>query len=66
MEIKKRFAVKLKELRTTRKMSQENLANTAGIDRTYLQSIEKGDRNVSLETIEKLAIALQIEIKDFF
>ena len=66
MEVNKLFALKVRELRLQNKMSQENLAHCAGLDRTYLQSIEKGDRNVSLETIYKLAVALKIEIKDFF
>ncbi|WP_285269212.1 helix-turn-helix domain-containing protein [Kaistella rhinocerotis] len=66
MDIKLRFAAKVKELRAASGMSQEVLANAAGLDRTYLQSIEKGKRNVSLETVEKLAMAFNIEIKDFF
>lgn len=66
MEVKKKFGSKLKKLRLEKKMSQEALAHSADLDRTYIPSIEKGERNVSIEVISKLAKALQIEISDFF
>jgi transcriptional regulator with XRE-family HTH domain len=58
MDIKQKFGIKIKQLRTEKGWSQEKLALNAGLDRTYLPSIEKGERNVSLEVIEKLALAL--------
>ena len=66
MDIKQKFGLRLKDLRKAKGLSQEKLANLAEIDRTYLPTIEKGKRNVSIEIIEKLAIALEINIKDFF
>lgn len=66
MNIQQRFGSKLKDLRLKKGLSQEKLANLAEIDRTYLPGIEKGERNVSLNIIEKLAMALSIEIKEFF
>lgn len=66
MDIKKKFGIKIKELRKARGLSQEKLANLAEIDRTYLPSIEKGERNVSIEVVEKLANALNVKIKDLF
>lgn len=66
MNIKVRFGQRLKELRKKSGLSQEKLANISGLDRTYIPSIEKGQRNVSIEVIEKLAIALKINIIDFF
>lgn len=66
MNIKQKFGLKIKELRKIRGLSQEKLANLAEIDRTYLPTIEKGDRNVSIEIIEKLANALEVKIKDLF
>ena len=66
MNIQQKFGVKLKNLRLKNGLSQEKLANLAEIDRTYLPGIEKGERNVSLSIIEKLAIALGIEITEFF
>jgi len=66
MNIQARFGQTLRKLRKERGLSQEKLANISGLDRTYIPSIEKGERNVSIEVIEKLAIALQIKISDFF
>lgn len=66
MDIKQRFGEKVKFFRLQKNWSQEKLALEAGIDRTYLPGIEKGERNVSITVVEKLAIALGIEVKDFF
>ena len=66
MDIKQKFGVKIKELRKQKGLSQEKLANLAEIDRTYLPTIEKGERNVSIEVVEKLAKALDVKIKDLF
>jgi len=66
MEIKQRFGIKLKQLRLEKGFSQESLSLIAGLDRTYIPSIEKGNRNVSITVIEKLAKALDIPISRFF
>ena len=66
MDIKVKFGLRLKKIRKAKGLSQEKLANLAEIDRTYLPSIEKGERNISITIIEKLANALDIAIKDFF
>lgn len=63
MDIKKKFGEKVKFLRLERGWSQEKLALTAGIDRTYIPSIEKGERNVSITVIEKIAMAFQVKIE---
>jgi transcriptional regulator with XRE-family HTH domain len=66
MDIRLKFGLRVKELRLERKLSQEALANLAGIDRTYMPGIEKGERNVSITVAEKLAIALKVELKELF
>lgn len=66
MNIKQKVGLKIKEIRKSKGLSQEKLANIAEIDRTYLPTIEKGERNVSIEILEKLSKALEINIKDFF
>lgn len=66
MNIKQRFGEKVKFFRLERGWSQEKLALEADIDRTYLPGIEKGERNVSITVVEKLAIALGVEIKYLF
>lgn len=47
-------------------MSQKDLAYAADLDRSYIASIENGQRNVSIVNIEKIATALNVTIKDFF
>ena len=66
MNIKQRFGERVKTLRNEMGWSQEKLALNAEIDRTYLPSIEKGERNVSITVIEKIATALKVEIKELF
>ena len=46
--------------------SQMTLANRAALDRTYIGGIERGERNVALVNIEKIAKALSVNIEDLF
>lgn len=64
MEIRQQFGKRVKELRNERNLSQEVLAHLAELDRTYIPSIEKGERNVSLEVIQKLSKAFEIKISE--
>jgi transcriptional regulator with XRE-family HTH domain len=66
MDIKKKFGENLKRLRLEKRISQESLALSANLDRTYIPSIEKGERNVSITVVEKLANALNVNISEFF
>lgn len=66
MDIKKKFGNNLKRLRLEKGISQESLALSADLDRTYIPSIEKGERNVSITVVEKLANALNVSISEFF
>ena len=65
-DIRARFGRRLRELRRDRGLSQEELAFRSGLHRTYVSSAERGERNVSLVNIERLARALEISISDFF
>lgn len=58
------FGKRLRELRLERGLSQEELGELAGLDRTYVSSAEAGRRNVSLKTIYKLAGALGVHAGD--
>jgi transcriptional regulator with XRE-family HTH domain len=58
---KQTFGLRLRELRRARGLSQESLAERAGLDRTYVSSCERGHRNISLENIYRLAAALGVE-----
>ena len=65
-QIQERFGARVRELRLARKLSQEQLAFEAGLDRTYVVSVERGRRNVSLVNIVRLAKALKTEPADLF
>lgn len=62
MEIKKRFGLAVKEQRNRLNVSQEELAMRIGADQAYVSRIEGGQMNVTLETVEQIALALQIDI----
>lgn len=57
-----RFGEKVREFRRQKGVSQEKLAELAGLHRTYVSSVERGERNVSLLNIAKLAGALQVPL----
>lgn len=56
------FAKRLRQLRQVRGLSQEALADLAGLHRTYIGSIERCERNVSIDNIDRLARALEVDI----
>lgn len=63
MDIRKKFGKQVRKLRLEKGLSQEaRLAHEANLDRTYIPSIEKGERNVSITVMEKIAIALKVKI----
>lgn len=66
MHVKLKIGLRIKELREATKMSQKDLAYTADLDRSYIASIENGQRNVSIVNIEKIATALGVTLKEFF
>jgi transcriptional regulator with XRE-family HTH domain len=66
MDIKIKFGKKVKLLRIEKGWSQDKLALNADLDRTYIPSIEKGERNISITVIEKIADALKVSISDLF
>lgn len=65
-EILRLFGERLRELRTERNLSQESLAELAGLDRNYIGQIERAERNVALVNIVKIAKALEIEPASLF
>jgi transcriptional regulator with XRE-family HTH domain len=66
MDIKHRLGIIIKKLRKDKSISQEELALLADIDRTYVGDIEKGERNISIDVLEKLANTLEISMSEIF
>lgn len=56
----------IRQLRLERDLSQEKLALKAGLDRTYIASVEHGRRNITLVSLEKILKALDISFSEFF
>lgn len=63
---RKAFGARVRDLRLSSGLSQEQLADAAGIHRTYLSSLERGQRNVSLDNIVALARALEVDAGQMF
>lgn len=66
MDVKLLVGKRVKELRNKLAISQEELADLAGLDRTYITSVERGKRNISIVNIEKLAKSLNVTLHEFF
>jgi transcriptional regulator with XRE-family HTH domain len=64
MTLRKIFAQNLRSARSDKGLSQEALADLAGIDRTYVSALERQVYSASLDTIEKLAKVLEVEASD--
>jgi transcriptional regulator with XRE-family HTH domain len=65
-EILRLFGERLRELRTERNLSQEQLAELASLDRNYIGQIERAERNVALVNIVRIAKALEVEPAELF
>lgn len=65
-DIRELLGNRIRILRKELKLSQESLALKAGLDRTYIASIENGKRNVSIVNIERIAFALNSSIFELF
>ena len=65
-EIQKQFGGRVRELRKQKGFSQESLALGCGLDRTYIGGVERGERNISLINIYKIAEALGVNAKELF
>jgi len=66
VSVKSLFGKALRTLREERGYSQEELAERAGLHRNYVGGVERGERNVALENIVKLAGALSVRSRDLF
>lgn len=64
--IEQKVGNRIKELRNRLGISQEELGFRSGVHRTYIASLEVGKRNVSIATLEKIVVALEVSFSDFF
>ena len=62
--IEKQLGKRIRQFRGTQKLSQEELAYKAGVHRTYLGGIERGERNPSLKNLAAIAKALNVRLAD--
>ncbi|KAB1157752.1 helix-turn-helix domain-containing protein [Flavobacterium luteum] len=61
-EVLIKFGNKIRELRTNQNLSQEALAEKSGLHRNYIGMVERGERNPALINIDKMALALNVEL----
>jgi len=67
MDIKTKIGLRIKEIRNEKQLTQEAVAFKADIDRTFMNHVENGKRNVSVETLEKLLCnGLDTSFQEFF
>ena len=66
MKLQEIVGERIAHLRKEKKISQQKFSYEANIERTYLTHIEKGRKNISLSTLEKIINALEISPKEFF
>ncbi len=64
--IKEKVGLKIKQIRLQNNLSQEKLALLSNLDRTYIASVESGKRNISIVNLEKIIIALDTTLENFF
>ena len=58
------FANRLREFRTSKGISQEKLAELSGLHRTYVSSVERYERNITIDNMERLALALGVDMRE--
>lgn len=66
LDIRMRVGLRIKELRNALGYSQETLAYTIEMSRTYFAEVETGKRNISIENIDRIARGLGVSLKEFF
>lgn len=67
MDMKTKIGLRIKELRTDQNLTQEEVAWKAEVDRTFMNHVENGKRNVSVDTLSKIICnGLETSFKDFF
>ncbi len=66
MEIKSKVGKRIREIREKVNMSQKDLAYSSDLDRSYIASVESGQRNISIVNLEKIANSLGVTLSELF
>lgn len=67
MEIQEKVAARIKEIRTSQNLTQEAVAFRSDVDRTFMNHVENGRRNISLKSLGKIVVqGLEVSLQDFF
>jgi transcriptional regulator with XRE-family HTH domain len=66
MDIKTKIGLRIKEIRVEKKLTQEAVAWRSEVDRTFMNHVENGKRNISIESLEKISKGLEVSLKYFF
>jgi len=63
-DIRKKLAENIKKIRLSKELTQGDICRLTGMDRAYISSLEAGKRNPTIINVEKIAKALQVDVKD--
>lgn len=66
MNITKAVGSTIRDLRKSQGISQEKLAEKAGLHRTYIGALERGEKSPTVDTLVKIVLALNVSLNDFF
>lgn len=66
MKLRERVGLNVRNLRSSRRLSQEQLALAAGVDRSYISEIELAKNSASIDVLERIADALEVDAKELF
>ena len=66
VHVSSRFGERLRSLRKARNLTQEQMATRFGIDRSFISDVERGNRSISLHTLEVVAIGMDLSLSELF
>ena len=66
MRLRLLVAKRIRQIREEQWLSQEGVAGIAELHRTYVSSVERGERNITVDSLERLADALDVDVRAFF
>jgi transcriptional regulator with XRE-family HTH domain len=66
MDVKSKVGKRIREIREIGNMSQKDLAYSSDLDRSYIASVESGQRNISIVNLEKIANSLGVTLSELF